>query len=75
MNKKELNLVNFNDSECKVIKRLLLDFECYERDLKYFNAVELINAFIHSVFYSSSLEYVRLKQRCMEYMIEEYSNC
>lgn len=72
------NGINFNgrtDKECKVIKRLVLDFRIFEKDLKYFNAEELVNAFIVSDFYSANVHYNTLYKRCKAFMIDEYPNC
>lgn len=75
MTKFTLDLNGRTDNERKVIKRLVLDFEVYEKHLKYFNANELVNMFIMSEFYSNKLEYDMLKKRCREFMIDEYPNC
>ena len=74
MGNKNLNLNGFTENEVKVIKRLVLDFKEQEKNLKFFDAEEMVNMFIHSEFYSNRLTYPNMFKRCKEYMIDEYPN-
>ena len=71
----KIDFSNRTDKENKVIRRLVLDFRAFENDLKYFNAEDLVNAFVNSEFYSANVHYNTLYKRCRAFMIDEYANC